>query len=512
MQTERVNSENDLTSVSNERILTHPDGEIADSNTAINVEAVLRENDLLKRQLESSENTIHMLRSQIENTEQLLCQPSDDQDDLASKKQLEEEIAALQSERDSLASHLTSLHQDLLLSSSSSAMHQNNALLTAIVEDEANNTGSLNLLLDEKSAEVYRLKNELAAMQTEKETFQHRAEEAERLLEEEANVMECLRKENSELMEDLKLLREQPAPSTELSAEVEKMREKLELAQREVEKQKSLVESLQEQIRESENRAVTGVDLEPSELRPENETTAPEAKDKDEVLVGHLLEPANGKGNVESSFREVDESVHDSLEPSFTDASDVAGLSLLQVHRETLQELDAMRSRAEAAESALLRSQTAVEELQQALATSQQETAEWRSQAEKRSIEYSAMMQEAQSQRLRADDLEDVRQGLLQTLTEWKEIPSKTAEWQSRVEEAEKETAKWRSQAETMTQTKDELEELVRTHESALATARAEIAAVAQTVSASHAKAEEATTEATRYKDNYDIAIAEVSK
>lgn len=54
--------------------------------------------------------------------------------------------------------------------------------------------------------------------------------------------------------------------------------------------------------------------------------------------------------------------------------------------------------------------------------------------------------------------------------------------------------------------------ETVRTHESALATARAEIAAVAQTVSASHAKAEEATTEATRYKDNYDIAIAEMSR
>lgn len=391
-------------------------------------------------------------------------------------------------------------------------MHQNNALLTAIVEDEANNTGSLNLLLDEKSAQVYRLKNELAAAQTEKEAFQRRAEEAERLLEEEANVMECLRRENSELMEDLKLLREQSAPSSELSAEVEKMREKLESAQREAEKQKSLVESLQEQIRASEKRAATGVDLEPTESQPKVETTAPEAKKTDDISIGHLLEPANGKANVESSFREVDESIRDSLEPSFTDASDVAGLSLLQVHRETLQELDAMRSRAEAAESALLRLQTAVEELQQELATSQQETAEWRSQAEKRSLEYSAMAQEAQSQRLRADDLEDIRQGLLQTLTEWKEIPSKTAEWQARVEEAEKETAEWRSQVETMTQTKDELEKLVRTHESALATARAEIAAVAQTVSASHAKAEEATTEATRYKDNYDIAIAEMSR
>ena len=154
-------------------------------------------------------------------------------------------------------------------------MHQNNALLTAIVEDEANNTGSLNLLLDEKSAEVYRLKNELAAAQTEKEAFQRRAEEAERLLEEEANVMECLRRENSELMEDLKLLREQSAPSSELSAEVEKMREKLESAQREAEKQKSLVESLQEQIRASEKRAATGVDLEPTESQPKVETTAP---------------------------------------------------------------------------------------------------------------------------------------------------------------------------------------------------------------------------------------------
>lgn len=507
-----MNSESDLTRVSNERVQTHPYGETTDSNPSVNVEAVLRENALLKQQLESSENTIHLLRSQIESTEQLLYQPSDDQDDLSSKKQLEEEIAALQSERDLLTSQLTSLHQDLLLSSSSSAMHQNNALLTAIVEDEANNTGSLNLLLDEKSAQVYRLKNELASAQTEKEAFQRRAEEAERLLEEEANVMECLRRENSELMEDLKLLREQSAPSSELSAEVEKMREKLESAQREAEKQKSLVESLQEQIRASEKRAATGVDLEPTESQPKVETTAPEAKETDDISIGHLLEPANGKANVESSFREVDESIRDSLEPSFTDASDVAGLSLLQVHRETLQELDAMRSRAEAAESALLRLQTAVEELQQELATSQQETAEWRSQAEKRSLEYSAMAQEAQSQRLRADDLEDIRQGLLQTLTEWKEIPSKTAEWQARVEEAEKETAEWRSQVETMTQTKDELEKLVRTHESALATARAEIAAVAQTVSASHAKAEEATTEATRYKDNYDIAIAEMSR
>lgn len=204
-----MNSESDLTRVSNERVQTHPYGETTDSNPSVNVEAVLRENALLKQQLESSENTIHLLRRQIESTEQLLYQPSDDQDDLSSKKQLEEEIAALQSERDSLTSQLTSLHQDLLLSSSSSAMHQNNALLTAIVEDEANNTGSLNLLLDEKSAQVYRLKNELASAQTEKEAFQRRAEEAERLLEEEANVMECLRRENSELMEDLKLLREQ---------------------------------------------------------------------------------------------------------------------------------------------------------------------------------------------------------------------------------------------------------------------------------------------------------------
>ena len=226
-----MNSESDLTRVSNERIQTHPYGETTDSNPSVNVEAVLRENALLKQQLESSENTIHLLRSQIESTEQLLYQPSGDQDDLSSKKQLEEEIAALQSERDSLTSQLTSLHQDLLLSSSSSAMHQNNALLTAIVEDEANNTGSLNLLLDEKSAQVYRLKNELAAAQTEKEAFQRRAEEAERLLEEEANVMECLRRENSELMEDLKLLREQSAPSSELSAEVEKMREKQQMKQ-----------------------------------------------------------------------------------------------------------------------------------------------------------------------------------------------------------------------------------------------------------------------------------------
>lgn len=526
IKVELTNSENDQADGPTELIQAHPEEEKSGSGIPVDMEAVLRENTLLKQQLQSSENTIHLLRSQIENTEQLLYQPSDDQDDLLSKKQLEQEIAALQSERDSLTSQLASLRHDLLIASSaSSALHQNNALLTAIVEDEANNTGSLNLLLDEKAAEVYRLKNDLAAVQAEREAFQRRAEEAERLLEEEAAVLKHLRTENRELMEDLSLLREQTNGSqeteetpketiTEPSMEMERMKRELELAREEIEKQKSMVETLQQQMMEREKRAPTGVDLEGLEAKPGYETIAPEeTEEKDaEEAVARFMASVNGRMSVESSLPAAEEITRDPMEPSFTDASDVAGLSLLQVHRETLQELDAMRSRAEEAESALLRSQTTVEELQQQLSTSQQETAEWRSQAEKRSLELATMAQEAQLQRLRADDLEDVRQGFLQTMKEWKEIPSKTAEWQSRAEEAEKETAKWRSQVDEMTKKVEKAEELVRTHESALATARAEIAAVAQTVSDSHAKAEEATQEATRYKDSFDKAMAEISR
>ena len=505
-------SENDQTSVPNELIQTCPEGETRDFDISADLEAVFRENEVLRQQLEASENTIRLLQSQIESTEQLLYQPTDDQDDLSSKKQLEEEIAALRSERDSLSSQLSSLHQDLLLSSSSSALHQNNVLLTAIVEDEANNTGSLNLLLDEKSAEVYRLKNELAAAQSEKEAFQRRAEEAERLLEEEAKVMDCLRTENQELMKDLNLLGEQPNSKSETPAEMEKLQKELEFAQLELETQKSTVKSLRQQILEMEKRASTGVDLATSESKPEQETIVPEMTGKTEESFAPFPESANGRMSAESSLHETEEITKDSLEPSIIDASDVAGLSLLQVHRETLQELDTMRSRAEEAESTLLRCQASLDELHQQLISSQQETAEWRSQAEKRSLEFAAMAQEAQSQRLRAEDLEDVRQGLLEALNTREETPSKTAEWQTRVETAEKETAKWRSQVEEMTEKMNEMEELVRTHQFALSASRAEIAAVAQTVSMDHAKMEEANKEVVHYKESFENAIAEVSR